>query len=48
MYRYQVQAKVNGTWVKTLIFANNDLHARLIAQYQFGRSNVPFAPTKIG
>ena len=48
MYRYQVQARVNGTWVKTVIFADNDQHARLIAQYQFGRSNVPFAPTKIG
>ncbi len=48
MHRYQVQAKVNGTWVKTVIFADSDLHARLIAQYQFGHGNVPFAPTKIG
>jgi hypothetical protein len=48
MQRYQLQVRVNGIWIKTAIFADSELHARLLAQYQFGRSNVPFAPTKIG
>ena len=48
MQRYQLQVKVNGVWVKTLIFAESGLHARLLAQYQYGFNNAPFAPTKIG
>jgi hypothetical protein len=48
MQRYQLQVRVNGTWVKTVIFADSDLHARLLAQYQYGFNNAPFAPTKIG
>jgi type I site-specific restriction endonuclease len=48
MQRYQLQVRVNGTWIKTVIFAENGLHARLLAQYQYGFNNAPFAPTKIG
>jgi len=48
MHRYQVQVRINGTWIKTVVFADNDLHARLLAQYQYGFNNAPFAPTKIG
>jgi hypothetical protein len=48
MQRYQLQVRVNGTWVKTIIFADNQLHAKLLAQYQYGFNNAPFAPIKIG
>jgi hypothetical protein len=48
MSKYQVQIKINGRWVRTVIYADNEIHARLIAQYQYGISNVPFSPTKIG
>jgi hypothetical protein len=48
MQRYLLQVKVNGVWVKTVIFADNQLHARLLAQYQYGFNNAPFAPSKIG
>jgi hypothetical protein len=48
MQRYQLQVRVNGIWLKTVVFADNDLHARLLAQYQYGFINAPFAPTKIG
>jgi hypothetical protein len=39
MYRYQVYVKVKGSMVKTIIFADNDIHARLLAQYQYGMNN---------
>ena len=48
MYKYQAQVKVSGVWVKTIIYADNQLHAKLLAQYQYGTTNVPFAPIKIG
>ena len=48
MQRYQLKVRVNGIWIKTVVFADCDLHARLIAQYQYGINNAPFAPTKIG
>jgi hypothetical protein len=48
MQRYQLQVRVNGIWVKTLVFADSALHARLLAQYQYGFNNAPFAPNKIG
>ena len=48
MYKYQAQVKVGGVWIRTIIHADNQLHAKLLAQYQYGTSNVPFAPIKIG
>jgi hypothetical protein len=48
MQRYQIKVRVNGVWVKTIVFAESGLHARLITQYQYGYNNAPFAPTKIG
>ncbi len=48
MYRYQVYVKVNGSVVKTIIFADNDIHARLLAQYQYGLNNVSIPTQRIG
>jgi len=48
MYKYQAQVKMGGVWIRTIIHADNQLHAKLLAQYQYGTSNVPFAPIKIG
>ncbi|CAM8318120.1 hypothetical protein MCEMOHM34_00497 [Candidatus Methylopumilus universalis] len=48
MYRYQVYVKVKGSMVKTIIFADNDIHARLLAQYQYGMNNVSISPQRIG
>jgi hypothetical protein len=48
MYKYQAQVRVNGTWVKTIIYAENSTHAKLLAQFQYGISNVPFTPIKTG
>jgi hypothetical protein len=48
MYKYQAQIKINKVWIKTIIYADNPLHAKLIAQYQYGISNVLFTPIKVG
>ena len=48
MYRYQVYVKVKGSMVKTIIFADNDIHAGLLAQYQYGINNVSISPQRIG
>ncbi len=48
MYRYQVYVKVKGSVVKTIIFADNDIHARLLAQYQYGLNNVSIPTQRIG
>jgi hypothetical protein len=48
MYRYQVYVKVKGSMVRTIIFADNDIHARLLAQYQYGINNVSISPQRIG
>ena len=48
MYRYQVYVKVKGSMVKTIIFADNDINARLLAQYQYGINNVSIPPQRIG
>ena len=48
MYRYQVYVKVKGSMVKTIIFADNYIHARLLAQYQYGMNNVSIPAQRIG
>ena len=48
MYRYQVYVKVNGSAIKAIIFADSEIHARLLAQYQFGVNNLVSQPRKLG
>lgn len=48
MYKYQVLVKVKGSTVKTIIFADNEIHARLLAQYQYGMNSLLSNPYKLG
>lgn len=48
MHDYLVQIKTNGVVIKTIIHAENQLHAKLLAQYQYGIKNVVSTPIKIG
>lgn len=48
MYKYQVLVKVKGSTVKTIIFADNEIHARLLAQYQYGMNSLLSNPHKLG
>lgn len=37
--------RINGACVKTIVFAENTLHATLILQYQFGMDSITHFPT---
>ena len=45
MNKYVATVRVKGTTVRTVVFADSTLHARLILEYQFGIGNVVHSPT---
>jgi len=47
MNKYLVPIRINGQIIKTVIFANSIIHARLISEWQFGIGNVVSTPTAI-
>ena len=46
MNKYLVTVRVKGQTVKTMVYADSALHARLILEYQFGIGNVLGSPTQ--
>jgi len=46
MNKYLATVRVKGHTVKTLVFAESSLHARLILEFQFGIGNVVSNPTQ--
>ena len=46
MNKYLATVRVKGQAVKTMVFADSSLHARLILEYQFGIGNVVSDPTQ--
>ena len=47
MNQYVASVRVKGQLVKTLVFADSQIHARLILQYQFGFNNLASTPTQV-
>ena len=47
MNKYVAIVRVKGQAVKTAVFADSQIHARLILQYQFGMDSVVSSPTQI-
>ena len=47
MNKYIAAVRVKGQIVKTIVFAESQIHARLILQYQFGMDAVVSSPTQI-
>ena len=45
MNKYLVNVRVMGKNVRTMVFADSSLHARLIMEFQFGIGSVVSAPT---
>ena len=45
MNKYQALVRINGHQVKTAVFADSQIHARLILQYQFGMNSLASAPS---
>jgi hypothetical protein len=46
MNKYLATVRVKGQTVRTMVFADSSLHARLILEYQFGIGNVVSNPTQ--
>ncbi len=44
MNKYLASVRVNGQSIKTWVFADSALHARLIIQYQFGMNSLTASP----
>lgn len=47
MNKYLVTLRLRGQLVKTALYAESAIHARLICEYQFGIGCINSAPTKI-
>jgi hypothetical protein len=47
MNKYLASVRVKGQTVRTMVFADSSLHARLILEYQFGIGNVVGNPTQV-
>ena len=47
MNKYIATVRVRGQAVKTAVFADSQIHARLILQYQFGMDSIVSSPTQI-
>jgi len=47
MNKYKASVRVNGQLVKTAVFADSPIHARLILQYQFGMDSIVAYPVAI-
>jgi hypothetical protein len=47
MNKYQAGVRVRGQLVKTVVFADSLVHARLILQYQFGMDSIVSHPSAI-
>ena len=47
MNKYVASVRVKGQLVKTMVFADSQLHARLLLQYQFGFNNLASTPTQV-
>ena len=46
MNKYGATVRVGGTNVKTAVFADSAIHARLLLQYQFGMNCIVNSPTQ--
>ena len=47
MNRYVASLRIKGSSVQTMVFADSQLHARLILQYQFGMNSLQSAPIQV-
>ena len=47
MNKYLVTVRVGGQLVKTVVFANSTIHARLLLQYKYGMNSVAVSPVRV-
>ena len=47
MNKYIAAVRAKGKLIRTIVFADSQLHARLILQYQFGFDSLTSTPTQV-
>lgn len=47
MSKYLTLIHANGQLIKTVIYADSAMHARLLGQWHYGIGSVPAMPTKL-
>ena len=47
MNKYLVTVRVGGQLVKTAVFADSTIHARLLCQYKYGMNSIAVSPVLI-
>ena len=46
MNKYLATVRVGGKLVKTIVFADSTIHAKLLLQYKYGMTNVATSPVR--
>ena len=44
MKKYLATVRVGGSTIRTVVFADSDIHARLLLQYQYGMNSIVASP----
>ena len=47
MNKYLVTVRIGGKLVKTVVFADSTIHARLLCQYKYGMNSIAVSPVRI-
>jgi hypothetical protein len=45
MNKYLATVRVGGSVIRTVVFADSDIHARLLLQYQYGMNSIVVSPS---
>jgi hypothetical protein len=45
MNKYLAAVRVGGSTIRTMVFADSDIHARLLLQYQYGMNSIVISPS---
>ena len=47
MNKYLVTVRIGGKLVKTVVFADSTIHARLLCQYKYGMNSIAVSPVRV-
>ena len=47
MKKYLVSLRIGGQLVKTVVFADSTIHARLLCQYKYGMNSIAVGPVRV-
>jgi hypothetical protein len=47
MNKYLVTVRIGGKLVKTAVFADSTIHARLLCQYKYGMNSIAVSPVRV-